>query len=71
MTELTISKRSEWFKQARNAVAPKSRAAIAIEELLVNRFGNEAGFQEAFSSRPADQEFRTGVWESLEEYWKV
>ena len=71
MNECKIVKKSTWFQQARYAVVAQSRAQIAIEELIIDKFANEAGFQEIYTSRSDDQSFWSTLWNELEDYWQI
>ena len=71
MNECKITKRSTWFQQARYAVNNKSRAQTAIEELVIDRFGSESGFQDILSARANDDDYWSALWDELGEYWRI
>ena len=69
--DLKSQKRATWFQQARYAVTEKSRAKIAIEQLVIDHFGNEINIQAAYTARSQDEEFWASLWDTLEEYWRI
>ena len=71
MNECKITERSTWFQQARYAVNNKSRAQTAIEQLVIDRFGSESGFQDILSTKANDDDYWYTVWNELEDYWRI